>query len=214
MGLDISIVYELIGYSDEDRGTLYHLFRSETALCGFQLNKKRAHDFDSFPHYRLKEDPWPRVCWNCLWKAYRAKGHSRKGAKQFASTYKASQARYRPPKPPKLVRPVSSGFRIEDCGNVDFVISNDFLRSYEWRKVRYEALKNNNGTCELCGRGKPHGVLLHVDHIKPRRTHPHLALELSNLQVLCEECNHGKGNWDDTDWRSHMGSIRREEGGF
>lgn len=29
-----------------------------------------------------------------------------------------------------------------------------------------------------------------------------LALSLENLQVLCAECNHGKGNWDMTDWRT------------
>ncbi len=78
---------------------------------------------------------------------------------------------------------------------------DEFLSSYRWRKLRYEALKLNNGCCCLCSRGRPHGVVLHVDHIKPRRTHPELALVLDNLQVLCEDCNHGKGNWDSTDWR-------------
>ncbi len=42
---------------------------------------------------------------------------------------------------------------------------------------------------------------MHVDHIKPRRKYPELALSRSNLQVLCNLCNHGKGNWDETDWR-------------
>ena len=45
-----------------------------------------------------------------------------------------------------------------------------------------------------------HGVRVHVDHIKPRRLFPSLALVESNLQVLCEVCNHGKGNWDQTRW--------------
>jgi 5-methylcytosine-specific restriction endonuclease McrA len=43
--------------------------------------------------------------------------------------------------------------------------------------------------------------VMHVDHIKPRSKYPHLALRESNLQVLCEACNLGKGNWDETDWR-------------
>ena len=42
---------------------------------------------------------------------------------------------------------------------------------------------------------------MNVDHIKPRKLFPNLALDSSNLQVLCEVCNHGKGNWDMTDWR-------------
>lgn len=75
-----------------------------------------------------------------------------------------------------------------------------FLYSYEWKKVRYEALKVNDGRCCLCGISANDGAILNVDHIKPRRTHPQLALTVSNLQVLCGTCNHGKGN-DDTDWR-------------
>lgn len=76
-----------------------------------------------------------------------------------------------------------------------------FYDSREWREVRYEAIKSNNGKCELCGRGKHDGVMLHVDHIKPRSKAPHLALDPSNLQVLCEDCNLGKGNRCDVDWR-------------
>jgi 5-methylcytosine-specific restriction endonuclease McrA len=82
---------------------------------------------------------------------------------------------------------------------------NGFLSSYEWRQVRYAAIKTSNGKCQACGASPSNGAILNVDHIKPRRTHPHLALDVKNLQVLCHECNHGKGNWDQTDWRvSHL----------
>ena len=76
-----------------------------------------------------------------------------------------------------------------------------FYESYEWRKVRYMALKACGGRCLACGRSAKDGVVIHVDHIKPRRFFPDLALKLSNTQVLCEICNHGKGCWDHTDWR-------------
>lgn len=82
-----------------------------------------------------------------------------------------------------------------------FIISDAFLLSFEWRKVRYEALKKNNGRCECCGQGKIQGIVLNVDHIKPRKKYPELAMNINNLQVLCSPCNHGKGNWDETDWR-------------
>jgi hypothetical protein len=82
-----------------------------------------------------------------------------------------------------------------------FAQSKDFLSSYEWRQIRYQALTLNDGKCELCGRNKHDGITLNVDHIKPRKTHPQLALDIDNLQVLCNECNHGKGNSDDTNWR-------------
>jgi uncharacterized protein (TIGR02646 family) len=64
-----------------------------------------------------------------------------------------------------------------------------------------EVLKRDGRRCACCGATPEDGLKMHVDHIKPRKHYPHLALEHSNLQVLCEVCNHGKGNWDQTDWR-------------
>jgi len=79
----------------------------------------------------------------------------------------------------------------------------DFYRSEAWRKLRYEALKLYGGECMLCGKSKhKDDAILHVDHIKPRSKYPDLALELKNLQVLCEDCNIGKGTWDESDWRA------------
>ena len=79
--------------------------------------------------------------------------------------------------------------------------SKDFLIGFEWRRVRMIALKQYGPKCMCCGATPQTGAVMHVDHIKPRKTHPHLALEIGNLQILCEQCNHGKGNWDSTDWR-------------
>jgi len=47
--------------------------------------------------------------------------------------------------------------------------------------------------------------VLHVDHIKPRSKYPELSLTFSNLQILCEDCNFGKSNIDQTDWRPEEG---------
>jgi hypothetical protein len=82
------------------------------------------------------------------------------------------------------------------------VISDSFLSSYDWRKLRMEALKKYGSKCQCCGATPATGAVMNVDHIKPRKFFPELALSLSNLQVLCHECNHGKGNWDQTDWRN------------
>ncbi len=76
-----------------------------------------------------------------------------------------------------------------------------FLASYEWRRVRMLAIQKYGRRCQCCGASPADGVRLNVDHIKPRAIYPELALSLDNLQVLCSECNHGKGNWDMTDWR-------------
>lgn len=80
--------------------------------------------------------------------------------------------------------------------------SDQFLISFEWRKVRMLALKKYGPVCQCCGASPRTGAVMNVDHIKPRRLFPHLALDVRNLQILCHECNHGKGNWDMTDWRT------------
>ena len=77
----------------------------------------------------------------------------------------------------------------------------EFLETYVWRKKRMEALLKYGPKCMCCGATPKTGAVMNVDHIKPRRTHPELALEIDNLQILCGDCNHGKGNWDSTDWR-------------
>ena len=63
--------------------------------------------------------------------------------------------------------------------------------------VRYDVLKRDR-KCVLCG-ATPEidsDVRLHVDHIIPRSKGG--SNEMSNLQVLCAECNLGKSNRDDT----------------
>ena len=82
------------------------------------------------------------------------------------------------------------------------VATDKFLETYKWRRVRMEAIKLHGARCQCCGATPKDGITINVDHIKPRKTHPELALSLGNLQVLCNVCNHGKGNWDQTDWRS------------
>ena len=104
----------------------------------------------------------------------------------------------RPPKPPAAPKIPRRSTAIVKIAGVS--VQNDaFLQTREWRVARYRALQRHGGACQCCGsRIGP----LHVDHIKPRHTHPELALSDDNLQVLCADCNIGKGAWDDTDWRN------------
>lgn len=76
-----------------------------------------------------------------------------------------------------------------------------FYRSWDWRTLRMEVLKEFGPECMCCGARAGNGVVIHVDHIKPLHTHWQLRLERSNLQVLCDACNQGKGAWDTTDYR-------------
>lgn len=82
------------------------------------------------------------------------------------------------------------------------VRSTAFLSTYAWTTLRMVAIKKYGRVCQCCGASTElHGVRMNVDHIKPRKLFPELALDLDNLQILCDDCNKGKGNWDMTDWR-------------
>jgi len=78
-----------------------------------------------------------------------------------------------------------------------------FYKSWRWKELRLIALDTCGRRCVSCG-AKPsanNSVVLHIDHIKPLRCHPELALDLSNLQVLCEDCNQGKSWFNTKDYR-------------
>lgn len=69
-------------------------------------------------------------------------------------------------------------------------MANDgFYSSPAWLKARHKAIARSGFRCQMCRvdvRGKGKAM---VDHIKRRRLHPELALEQSNLQVLCSTCH-------------------------
>ena len=85
--------------------------------------------------------------------------------------------------------------------NTPEVDSRVFLESKVWKRLRYKALKENSNKCQCCGASPSTGAVLNVDHILPRRLFPNHALQLENLQVLCSDCNEGKGNWDMTSFK-------------
>ncbi len=86
--------------------------------------------------------------------------------------------------------------------------NDPFLECAEWRVMRMRALERDGAKCACCGRTAQDGITINVDHIKPRARFPELALTLDNLQVLCDECNHGKGNKFETDWRRTPSRLR------
>lgn len=64
--------------------------------------------------------------------------------------------------------------------------------------IRYEVLKRDGSRCLLCGVSAKESVL-HVDHIVPRSKKG--SNEMENLQTLCWQCNNGKSNRDEGDFR-------------
>lgn len=91
---------------------------------------------------------------------------------------------------------------------MEYLSSPDGIKA--WKIIRFKALAQFKGKCVCCGRNpNDHNVILHVDHIKPKFKYPELAFELSNLQVLCEDCNMGKGCSDETDFLSLSNTTRQ-----
>lgn len=80
--------------------------------------------------------------------------------------------------------------------DAQYKYANDpaFLQSFEWRQLRFKVLQKYGSKCQCCGSTPAGGAVMNVDHIRPRRKFPQLALDIDNLQVLCGDCNHGKGN--------------------
>lgn len=108
--------------------------------------------------------------------------------------------------------PLKSSARAAKKGvQVSVQTKEEFYRSWDWRTLRMEVLKEHGRACQCCGAepgmktaaGEP--VRICVDHIKPLSKFWNLRLDKSNLQVLCDECNQGKGNWDQTDFRPQQG---------
>jgi hypothetical protein len=73
-----------------------------------------------------------------------------------------------------------------------------FYERREWRELRYRVLTRHGRRCMLCKREPAENRDVHVDHIKSIKLYPELALVESNLQVLCRDCNFGKG-WRHSD---------------
>jgi hypothetical protein len=65
--------------------------------------------------------------------------------------------------------------------------------------IRWQVFSRDNWKCIACGRNSEDGIILHVDHIIPRSKGG--QNELLNYQTLCNICNIGKSNKDDTNIR-------------
>lgn len=109
---------------------------------------------------------------------------------------------------PKVNEPYDRAKKRVEAEKKSFCPGPAFYQTDEWRALRYQALRRYGGSCQCCGR-KPPLIVLHVDHIKPRSKYPELELDINNLQVLCEDCNLGKSNKDETDWRPDTITRRR-----
>jgi 5-methylcytosine-specific restriction endonuclease McrA len=96
--------------------------------------------------------------------------------------------------------------KLRKAGYVD-VASAEFLQSKEWKALRRVVIEAYGRQCMKCKTTPRAKNKTHVDHIKPRKRFPSLALDVGNLQVLCSRCNKNKGNQNCTDYRAQTGRL-------
>ena len=65
--------------------------------------------------------------------------------------------------------------------------------------IRWQVFQRDNWKCVACGRNSENGIILHIDHIIPRSKGGQDHID--NYQTLCETCNIGKSNKDETNLR-------------
>ena len=61
----------------------------------------------------------------------------------------------------------------------------NFYRTKAWRRLRWSVLVRDNFRCVICGADVGSRYAARVDHILPMKSHPHLALDATNLRTLC-----------------------------
>lgn len=69
-----------------------------------------------------------------------------------------------------------------------------------WRTLRWEVLKRDQFTCQMCRRLEGNTARLVADHKKPHRGDPALFWAEGNLQTLCKPCHDGAKQADERRW--------------
>ncbi len=83
---------------------------------------------------------------------------------------------------------------------------DEFYKTWDWQKLRVKTFERYGHRCLCCGAtresrdmmGRP--VQLVVDHVKPLHNYWSKRLDAENTQILCFDCNMGKGV-EETDYR-------------
>jgi len=88
-------------------------------------------------------------------------------------------------------------------------MTDPFYTSHQWHKLRSKVKakwKANHMPCGYCGKPLDWQAKPIVDHIKPRSTHPQLALDETNLMVVHHRCNTRKYHFQENAKRPLIGA--------
>lgn len=172
-------------------------WKEDNIIIPFKENKPKKKKFNENVNFRAEAILKLRQKGHKVSYAAGAVGVARKILAEEAVTWpgKMNKASAR-----KILRQFAGGGEIKKIKHMRSS-SENFYRSREWRQVRYEALIKCGRACMCCGAKPKDGIILHVDHVKPRSKYPQLELDINNLQILCEDCNLGKSNIYEDDFR-------------
>lgn len=97
------------------------------------------------------------------------------------------------PSKPIYYRPAHLGTPQERARKYDQARQSDknFYSSRAWLSVRELKLRQQP-LCEQCERAGRTTLAVHVHHMRPRKTHPELALNIGNLESLCIPCHNSQ----------------------
>ncbi len=90
-------------------------------------------------------------------------------------------------RPPGAVAARQAAVRQYERGK-DRQADKDFYKSKPWLRLR-DLKRQRNPLCEDCLAEGRTVLMAEVHHIKSRKTHPELALDLENLRSLCSSCH-------------------------
>lgn len=96
-----------------------------------------------------------------------------------------------------ILQKISKGVYRYDPANVIHRHLEDFSEAQ-----KKQILERDGYKCVICGRGREHGVELHVDHIKPKDFGGEAVIE--NGQTLCAQHNFLKKNFKQTETGKKM----------
>lgn len=84
---------------------------------------------------------------------------------------------------------------LENAENINICLPKKFdYYDEDFRKLRLQVFLRDGEICASCGAKPGKGLSLTIDHIKPVSKFPELARDISNLQVLCWDCNLSKSD--------------------
>lgn len=174
IGFVIEVEYKSLKY----RGRLNKVSKSEMMMTDV-LIWKNGDDFSSSPFINIPIIP--------IWKVIRIDGISKVDGKTVELRTSFVEV---------VVEKIIEKHVIHKIKNPTKKLFTSLDK--RWLELRYKAILLHGKTCACCGK-KSNDV--HVDHIKPKSKYPELSYNLDNLQILCMECNIGKSNTDESDWR-------------